>query len=241
MRRRILQAALIEDATHRPHDAIAGDLLVFTQLRMAIGMESRKRTGMRGFGTPDFDSEAARAILMDSPASRTFTHAVAELQAQSFMDGADLGDAFAEYYDADPRIKRIAAAVVVSYALERTLDADGHRSPLQDRVAMALGLGTDEAIRRWWTPTIAFLDLIPTRERLAIADPFVERVTAGSWQRLKSPELSQRVLELVTGTAAGVRRGMADAAARWVHPLLRFQASAAPVASTSAELREAAE
>ena len=68
----------------------------------------------------------------------------------------------------------------------------------------------------------------------------VERVTFATWARMKSSEISRQVLQVVTGKHPATRASKAQAAASWVHPLLRF-ASAPRVDAAEGKFLEAAE
>ena len=241
LRRAILRAALVQDA--REGRVLGRDYLVWAQLRILLPTTgsfgaSQAQVGMKGIGRGDTDVDAARDQINASQAGKHWQAAIRELQGQSFMTEADLAAAFLDFRNAPQKTRDIAAAVVAGIAIERSLDADGYQVPVHDTVAVQARVATDRAIRHWWTPTPAFLAMLPRAERLAIAEPFVERVVFGTWQRLRADELTPQILKVVTGAATSLRKTMQIAAAQWVHPLLRFRTDARV---SPAEQLEAAE
>ncbi len=244
----LLRGALLEDAADMTRAADAAtDYLVWAQLRILLKGDMPHLIGLRGFTAGDRGPEGAREHIAAMEASRAWGHALYEVQQQSFFTGTDLGEAYLDYRASAPRLKRMAAAIVTGMALQRSLGADGYRIPLHDALAADLGLIDDDRIRAHWRPTAAMLDLLPKAERLAIAEPFVEAASFAPWSRAKSSDVTKFVLEVVTGKAATLRASMADAAARWVHPLLRFTAPPEPdapakeAANDATEMLEAAE
>ncbi|NJC33898.1 ParB/RepB/Spo0J family partition protein [Sphingomonas jejuensis] len=228
LRRMILRAAIVQKA--HEGSTLGRDYLVWAQLRMLLSTsgkyghaEGPAEVGMRALHSPDPDAPGALPLIRDSEAGKTWSKAMETLSKQGFLTDSDLGRAFIAYRRATPAIQELAAAVVAAIALERSLDADGYRVPVHDVVGAQAGLATQQGIRHWWTPTGPFLNLLPTAERAAIAEPFVERVTFASYGRLKSDELTPAVLRVVTGGASETRKMQQLAAAQWVHPLLSFQ------------------
>lgn len=225
LRQAILRALLIEDA--RVNDNVGLDYLVWSQLRAALGDSYRQGlTGARAIpgesaiGVGDGLSKA-RQHVDASEAGRAWGAAIAELNARPFMTLKHLGEAFRAYRAEPWELKNLGAAVVAGLSLERSLNADGYQVAPHDAIAAELDV-TDADIRRWWTPTAELLDLLPKAERLAIVEPMVEAVTFAPWSRLKSADVTRRVLETVKGAGDSVRKSMRDAAKSWVHPLLRF-------------------
>jgi ParB/RepB/Spo0J family partition protein len=243
MRRSVLRAALIDDA--RGGGAAAQDLFTWSQCRLLLGDDWRL-SGQIGVGAmrgQSADPGEAAGHLRAMPAQRVIDQAVREISVRPWMAEADLGKSFLEYRDESAAIRQLAAAIVAGLALERSVNADGYRLGVHDALAGELGLTNDEAMRRYWTPTAELLALFPRDNQLEIAEPFVEAAVFGTWQRLKAGELTPLVLRVVTGAATAVRRKLADAAATWVHPLLRFEPAAAPnpptIAATTAEFEDA--
>lgn len=228
LRRMILRAAIVQKA--HEGSTLGRDYLVWAQLRMLLSTagkyghaEGSAEVGMRALTSPDPDAPGALPLIRDSEAGKTWSKALETIAKQGFLTDPDLGRAFIAYRRATPAIQELAAAVVAAIALERSLDADGYRVAVHDVVAAQAGLATQQGIRHWWSPTAPFLNLLPTAERAAIAEPFVERVTFASYGRMKSDELTPAVLRVVTGGASETRKMQQTAAAQWVHPLLCFR------------------
>lgn len=241
LRRAILRAALVQDA--REGRVLARDYLVWAQLRILLpttGSHGAREAevGMKGVGRGEADIDAAREQINAGQAGKTWQQAVRDLQAQSFATEPNLAAAFLDFRNAPEKMRDLSAAVVAGIALERSLDADAYRVPVHDAVAVQARVATDRAIRHWWTPTTAFLSLLPRAERLAIAEPFVERAIFSTWQRLKADELTPHILKVFTGAATSLRKTMQVAAAQWVHPLLRFRTDAGVAAAEQLEAAE---
>ncbi|MGI4732911.1 MAG: ParB/RepB/Spo0J family partition protein [Janthinobacterium lividum] len=242
IRRAILRTALVRDA--REGRTLARDYLIWAQLRMLVsptgddfGTATERQTGIRRLaaGGLETDGDVARGIIGASEAGKEWGKAVASLQQRSFCRDKDLGGAFLDFLAADEATRALAAAIVAGLALERSLDAFGYDIAVHDVLAVRARLSHPANIRRWWTPTAAFLRLIPRAEQLAIAEPLMERAVFGTWQRLRIDELLPLVLKLVTGKATNVRKSMATAAADWVHPLLAFRVDAGRAAPAQEE------
>lgn len=248
----ILRGALVENAEDAaPGGDVGMDYLVWAQLRILLKGDMPHLLGLRGFTGDERGPDAARAHIAAMPAGRIWALALSELHQQSFVSGGDLREAYFDYRASSPRLKRLAAAVVTGMALQRSLGADGYQISVHDAIAADLGLLTNDRLRTLWRPTEAMLDLVANKgDRLAIAEPFVERASFAPWSRAKSSDVTRFVLEVVTGIANTVRASLADAAARWVHPLLRFagpddeeepQRENEPVNDAAGEQLEAAE
>ncbi len=223
-RRMILRARMI-DAVDRPgDDIVAADFLVWSQLRLHLTRGTISTVGAAHLHGASGDPEVTREHLKPMPAQAIWSGALRELQEQSFLTDANLGNAFLDYRASADRLKGLATAVVAGLALERSLDADGYRIGVHDALAHQLELDADTAVRRYWTPTAELLARIPKEQRAAIAQPFVETATFAPWSRLKDPELTTNVLQVVTGLHPATRPAVADEAADWVHPQLRFRA-----------------
>lgn len=221
LRQKILQALLIESA--RQLESFATDWLVWSQLRLALGDEHGSVIGTNYLGHDrSAGAHLGRDLVRATEAQRVWDDAVADLRKRPCLNNADLQTAFLSFTTETPRIKELAAAIVAGLALERSLNADGYRLPTHDALASLTGGYEDARIRELWTPTAEFLELLPPRDRLAIAEPFVERAAFAGWSRLKGPELTRSVLSVVTGTAQWLRERTRAAAETWVHPLLRF-------------------
>jgi ParB-like chromosome segregation protein Spo0J len=221
LRQKILQALLVESAERS--ESYAADWLIWSQLRLALGAEHGSVVGTHPIGR-DRSAGAAlgRPIVRATNAQRLWDGAIAELSRRPCIADPDLVVAFVHFTTESERIKQLAAAVVGGLALERSLNADGYRLPTHDALAKLMAGDDPQMIRALWEPSAEFLDLLPPRERLAIAEPFVEAAAFGPWSRLKSAEITRSVRSVVTGSAAWLRKSMRDAATEWVHPLLRF-------------------
>lgn len=219
VRKVIMRAGLVDDATRQGD--VATDFLVWSQLRIKLGGNFAVVFGIGELSLPH-DSGGARDLVAGTDAMRSWSQALYELQQQSFFIGKDLVEAFADYRASPASLKRLAGAVVVGLALERSINADGYSLPMHDALAAQAGFASNEAVRASWAPSAPFLDLFSKEQRLAIARPFVEAATFGPWSRMKSAEVTRNVLDVLLGTAAGMRDSMKGAAARWVHPMLRF-------------------
>ncbi len=233
LRRLIMRAAIVEDA--RRGREVGLDYLVWSQLRGLIKHEPTQLSGavhlhpaQNAIVEPDLSKETTAREVWDK--------ALYDLSHAPFIALDDPVAAFAAYRAADPELQRLAAAVVAGMALQRSLNAPLLSLPIHDALAAELALD-DEAIRELWAPSIALLDQIPTRQRLEIAEPFVQQATFAPWSRLKSPDLSRRVLEVLTGVAPDLRSGRDPTI--WVHPLLHFTPPAAGACTSS--IQEAAE
>lgn len=220
VRRAIIRAALVDDALGEGD--VGQDYLVWAQARALLATFDNRPSGL-GMRTIAGDSlvgvshEAlalARLHVDGIAATGIVAAAVATITRQRFFTDPNLKTALEAYCAAEPGLKRLTAAVVAGIALDRSLAAPGKTCPVHDAVAHAAGVETDACIRTYWTPTGDMLDLFPKAQRLAIAEPFVDRTTFATWAKLKSSELTTAVLAVVT------RAGSAGLS--WVHPLFRF-------------------
>lgn len=228
VRRVIMRAALVDNAIDG--GSVAADYLIWSQLRMKLGGAISEQLGIGALQLPDNGPESARDHVAATEASRVWARAMQHVRSADFFTDADLPRAFLAYRAATQDMKDMTAAVVAGYALARSINADGYELPMHDAIAAEVGLTRDEAIRHYWRPTAAMLDLMPKLQRLAVAEPYIEAATFGPWSRLKSTEITANVLASVTGAADGIRTSMATEAATWVHPLLRF----APIGADAA-------
>ena len=223
IRRSVLRAMLVTGARELKGQ-VAIDWLIWSQLRMAMVMRDRPATiGAASIGGITSDPEIVASIIEPLPGQLAWRSALSEVNRAPFMREDDPAKSWRRFRDERRETKELAAAVLAGLALERSLDADGYRLPVHDALANELSQKLEQEVRHWAPPTEALLALIPTKERLAIADPWVERVTYGKWQRLKSTELTRAVFDLLTGNSGAYRTALTKiAASQWVHPLLRF-------------------
>lgn len=222
MRRAILRAALVDAA--RNGTALASDWLVFSQLRLLLDPAATRYSVGASPPGMTVGAEISRAHIAAMPASKVWGAAISDLARRPMLANADMAEAFVAFIDEPAEIKELAAAVIAGLSLERALNDDSS-IPAQEALAALAGLHGDAAIRTYWTPTADLLNRLPTEQRLAIAEPFVESAVFGPWSRLKPAEITRRVLDVVTGATARasmVRAALAERAATWVHPLLRF-------------------
>lgn len=219
-RRAAFRAALIDDA--RAGGTLARDYFIFAQLRMLIIPTSNQTNVGLAQVMIEVGPEAAREFVAAMPASRVWSDALAELSRSPILAADDLDVAWTAFLDAPQETRDLAAAMATGFALTRSLATDDYCVSLHDDVAVRAGLTDDAAFRRYWTPTEALLARLPIAQRLAIAEPLVEAAAFGPWRLLKNAALARRLLAVVTGAGEHVRQSMRDAAATWVHPLLRF-------------------
>lgn len=99
--------------------------------------------------------------------------------------------------------------------LARSMNAEGYIVPLHDDLAHQAGYGYEPGLRELWEPTEAFVELLPKAQRLALAEPHVDRMAFRTWGNLKSSELVGQV------TRALLR------AKTFVHPMLGFASAGA--------------
>ncbi|RSV15168.1 ParB/RepB/Spo0J family partition protein [Sphingomonas sp. ABOLF] len=232
LRRQILRAMLLDTA--REGNPFGRDYLVWAQLRLLLGRESSTTVGMRPVAIENCAAlDLGRDLVRSTPAQAKWDRAIAELQGHASLADQDLVAAFRAYQLLSEPVKNLAAAVVAGAALERSLNAPGYDVPVHSAIADRIG-ADDAALRSYWTPDEAFLELLPIRDRLAIAEPFVENAAFARWATLKGTEVTRSVLSVVTGSAAWLRQSTKELATRWVHPLLQFSG-----ASTDDQAKEA--
>lgn len=234
-RRQILRGLLIDDA--RAGGDVAADYLVWSQLRMLVARGTGNTSSALGIRSLSESSvtgafQALQKItdaLGEQPATRTIAQALFELESQTFVTDPDLGDAFLDFRCSPTSLKRLAAAVVTGIALEGSLAAPGYARRSHEVAVwqmlppMAFVDGyADEQVRRHWTPKPSFLTALPKPQLLAIAEPFVDAKTHAAWGKLKSAELVDHVARVLAGAHPSIKADAREAAARWVHPLLRF-------------------
>lgn len=220
LRLAIMRGALVEAAI----DVDVGtDFLIWSQLRLLLDRNVfSNQIGVAQLSGATTGPESARSFVSATSACNVWLKALMDLQSRPMLAEPDLAKAFASYCRESAPTKRLAGAMVAGFALDRSLNAEGYSSPVHDAIAGMVGLTDDAALRYYWEPTAELLDRIPTKQRLAIAEPFMERAVFATWSRLKSAALTRAVLGVVDGTAQGIRAALKDRAATWVHPLLRF-------------------
>lgn len=223
-RRLILRAALIDvartyDVDHSPADIFS----TWAQLRLRINQD---RVSMIGAGAIAAIGDPPIAVehLLAMPAYRVWSLALQEISSHPALAELDPAPGYAAYRAARPALHALAGAVLTALSIERSMDADGYRIAVHDALATELGLTRPEILRRYWTPTAELLGKLDKSSRVAIAEPFVEAAVSADWPRLKDPQLTENVLQVVTGKHRAIRPALADQAATWVHPQLLFRA-----------------
>lgn len=231
VRKVVLRAALIDDA--QDGGTVGLDYLVWAQARALLAPDNRPRgLGMRQIagdnmvGVSHDALSLARDHVTATPAASIAAAAFARIAAEPFFTGSDLDAAFLAYREAPWTTKMETAAIVAGIALERSLAGADRACVVHDVVAREAGVEQDGCIRTYWSPTADMLDMFPKAQRLAIAEPYIDRATVVTWSKMKSSDLTTGVLATLTREGG---RGTT-----WVHPLLSF----API---GAEEREAAE
>ena len=227
MRRMLLRAALIWNArVDDPDRANVGlDLLVWSQLReFSASSIAARQTGLGLIGTVH-DPEIARPYLDAAPGSAVWEQARQELMASASLQEEDNAESFRLWRIARPDLKRLGAAVVAGMALDRTLNAHGYMSAVQDAVADecdVAGVG-EQRLRQLFEPTPELLQLLPRDRLLDIAAPFVDSAAVDRWRRGKASELPGLVSQVLRGVSSAIdTAGKKIAARQWVHELLRF-------------------
>jgi len=223
IRRALLQGGMVRAA--RAGDDVGADLLAWSQCLMLLSPDEQlpARLGMARLALPSPDPIDAEAHLRETEGHRLYQRAAAELNVRPWADDEDLPASWRAYRTETPAMKRLAAAFAAAGLLERTANAEGFDSQLHHALADVLDVATPAAIRRLWTPTAELLRLLPRDRRTEIAEPFVERPTFAAYYSLKDDELTRIIVNVVTGTAYGLRERLIDLASTWVHPLLRFR------------------
>ncbi|NLS26217.1 Nucleoid occlusion protein [Sphingomonas sp. S2M10] len=227
LRRSMLRTVLLQD--HFDGGTVARDYFVWAQLRMLLTSAGTASTGMRRISPLSIveqREDAAGAELIDASTAGMFEEALAQVKGWRCFVLPDLPIAFANFRTLEADMKEQAAALLACLALERSLNADGYRIPLQDVVAVETELAGD--LMRGigaLTPSPELFNLFDANHRLELAIPFVGRDTVASWSKRKTAEQNLRVAAIFTGDCAEVlTTDLYAAAARWVHPLLAFDA-----------------
>ncbi|MBY0306689.1 MAG: ParB/Srx family N-terminal domain-containing protein [Sphingomonas sp.] len=232
MRRAIMRAALVDEATEQS-GAIGRDYFIWSQLRALLDIgQPAQALGVVALHGLDAGPEGGREFVAAMPAAQRWGLALSSLTQRPFMSNPDLPAAFRAYMIEPEDVKDLAGAVLAGLTLCRSLAAPGYDLPIHDELAAFLDLHDPTRIRSYWTPTEALLERIPVKQRLAIAEPFVERAAFAPWSRQKGAEITRLVLGVVTGKSEGMRETIAALAARWVHPLLAFGAAPGTLART---------
>lgn len=236
--REILRGQLLEDCDQSGHVAL--DYLVFGQLRMLLTTADAAAIGMRRFTQPDRQDNAG-AELIDETTPGRFIAELEELRGWDCFMVADLEEAFVSFRAMRREDREHAAAMLACLVLERTLQADGYRIPLLNRVAAETGICGPAELRESeaFTPAPRFFNLFDKDHRCALAEPFVSRTALVVIAKAKTAEQTVAVSRIFTGDTDDVVSDEARAtAAAWIHPLLALVPAAA--ATAPVEQREMA-
>lgn len=227
LRREVLRCSLLDDAERGGtygHDYAIWSLLRF-ELRGGYGFQVGARRLGTGYEPSIEHAEAVQPHVKRSLAGQRWNKEMAALGNHPSMANEDLASAFRTFVREEAEWKNAAAAFLAGLMLERSLSAPGYQIPVHDVLAAGTGLTTPE-IYLYAEPTEELVDMLPKAQRLAVAQPHVDKMAFGPWAKLKAGELT-----------APVTRALRKA--KWVHPLLRFDRP--PVHPAQADVREAAE
>lgn len=226
LRREVLRSVLLDAA--EADDAVGRDYAMWSLLRFELaggyGFEIGARRLSTGYEPSIEHSAAVLPHVERSIAGMRWRKQLSDLHGHPSMS-RDLVDAFRAFMAESEGWKLKAGAVLAGLMLERSLGAPGYQIPVHDLLADRTGL-KDADIRAYVEPTEELVDLLPKAQRLALAQPHVDKMAFGTWGKLKASELT-----------APVTRALRKAK-NWVHPLMRFDRPPAPA---PAEMREAAE
>ncbi|MEO7468995.1 MAG: ParB/RepB/Spo0J family partition protein [Sphingobium limneticum] len=227
LRREALRCSLLDDA--EAEGTVGRDYAIWCLLRFELAGGFGYQLGARrlsgGYEAHVAAWEVVTPHVKRSIAGMRWEREVQELRAHPSMHGADLVDAFRFYLAASEAWKTKAAAFLAGLMLERSLNAPGYQVPLHDLLAAKTGLN-DAAVSAYVEPTEELVDIFPRAQRLALAEPHVDKMAFSTWGKLKAGELT-----------APVTRALRKAKG-WVHPLMHFPR---PTAAASAKVQEAAE
>lgn len=212
MRRDLLRTLLIRNAANG--GSLAGDYLVWAQLRSVLRDDLPRDTGSRGLASTWEDAserepeEFARSFLTAMEAGKVWRAANETIRGATFIRYDDPEQGLEAYIAAPEEVKRLAEAVLVGHALMRSANVPGWRIAVHDCLA-TMANGDDATLREVWEPTDKFVGLLPRMKRLELAQPYVEPDAFRSWAKLADPVLSS--------ATTGVLKD-----AGWIHPLLSF-------------------
>lgn len=229
LRRQILRAMLYLASGH-DGSTLARDYVTWSQLRLALGptrMGERSAVGARGLASEDYaavrDGEPREVVapyLHDSPAGALWQVALDEITGSDWMQEADPVASLTLFLDGPASDRQDAEAVLAGLSLLRSANTPGWRVAVHDLLAQRAAAAPGAApLRALWRPTVAFAGLFAKLQRLALAQPFVDPEAFSSWHRQKDKPLAAAVAAALNGDCGGTQ---ADAARRWVHPLLDF-------------------
>lgn len=239
LRRDMLRTQLLQDDLDG--GTVARDYLVFAQLRMLLTKARPAQVGMRPFvwlGPVELREEAAGAELLEHCSGGLFAEQLDRVRSWRCFTLPDIVLAFENYLALDDGMKSEATALLACLILERSLDADGYRVALHDRVALQTGMGGDAQLRGFsaFRPAAAFFNLFSKEHRLELAIPFVGRDAVASWSKRRSGEQNDLVAKIFTSEGAEtLTTDLHVKGERWVHPLLSFNLEHADAEREAAE------
>lgn len=225
LRREIMRALLIQDAALGSD--LARDWLTWSQLRIALHVDSERTIGARGLASHQaLQSESAdrhflAAFFEDLPANEIWAEALLEVEQAAWMAREHPAGGFNAYRHRPAEEKRRAEAVLAGLSLLPSASTPGWRFATHDML-MLDAIGADPApVRAVWRPTAMFVGLFGKLAQLAMAQPFVEAAAFRSWPKLKGKVLPAAVAATLD-PATHSDPDQAAAAAAWVHPLIDF-------------------
>lgn len=236
LRRALLRSLLIADAARG--GTLGRDYFVWAQLRMELTDDRHHKAGLRSLASEwhygaNEESEFARGFAAATAAHAAFGQMLEELETHPAFALPDQVEALRAFLEESEVFRSQAGAALAGIALLRSAGADGFRMPVHDALAAAAG-GDDATLRTAWTPDVAFFGLFPKMARLGIAQQFVDPASFASWPKLADAPLSAACAALFDGESLSPGPAR-DAATRWVHPLVSFEAEPPPAEPAAAE------
>lgn len=227
LRREVLRCGLLDDA--EGNGTFGNDYAIWCLLRFELGGGYGHQLGARrlsaGYEMQVAISDVVKPHVKRSIAGMRFAKEAELLRDHPSMLLKDLPAAFAAFHSETSVWKNKAAAFLAGMMLERSLSAPGYQVPVHDTLAAGIGL-RDADIRAYAEPTEELVELLPKTQRLALAQPHVDKMAFSTWGKLKAGELT-----------APVTRALRNAK-HWVHPLMQFSR---PAATAQTKVQEAAE
>ena len=211
LRREVLRCGLLDDAEQG--GTFGRDYAVWCLLRFELESEYGYQFGARRLASSSDTAGISQIVephVKRSIAGMRWEKERAQLRDHTSMVLKDLPVAFSAFHNETSVWKDKAAAFLAGLMLERSLNAPGYEVPLHDLLAAGVQL-RDAELRTYAEPTEELIDLLPKAQRLALAEPHVDKMAFGTWGKLKASELT-----------APVTRALRKAK-HWVHPLMRFE------------------
>lgn len=219
--------------------SVAAALLPFMVLRNLLGAEGR-RYGIRGNAAAElgaaqgsFATAYGPVIALakpdeftDQPCARRWTDTLAYLEEQEWLTEPDLRRAFALFTVAPDRMRELAGAAAAALLLDRSLNAPGFRVPLHDELALLMGQGDREELRKQWVPDEAFFSRLPKSRRLEAVEA-ISPAIAREIGKLPTGDIAAACALIFSGSDQARKRwrmqpAMIANARRWVPEFLAF-------------------